>query len=169
MKSKRAGPVFGPAFFWPVAGDAWLAVLVPLATSDRLQQATDPENIARLPFQDRPAAGRQPIEPKHHVLRTRLNPNSRILTSVHRCIKLSFMRTTVTLDRDIYEAALHLSRVSGRRLGKVLSDLARRGLTRDSPPARRRKSRFPAFQVPAGAPIIAASRVQEFLDEEGPF
>jgi len=79
------------------------------------------------------------------------------------------MRTTLTLDRDVYEAALHLSRASGRRLGKVLSELARRGLTPPAPPPRRSRRRFPAFDVPASAPIIPASRVQEYLDEEGPF
>lgn len=36
------------------------------------------------------------------------------------------VRTTVTLDDDVYEAAMHLSLTSGERLGKVLSMLARR-------------------------------------------
>jgi len=79
------------------------------------------------------------------------------------------MRTTVSLDQDVYEAALHLARVSGRRLGKVLSELARRGLARQAPPARGRRGRFPTFQVPANAPLIPASRVQGFVDEEGLF
>ncbi len=79
------------------------------------------------------------------------------------------MRTTVTLDRDVYEAAMHLSRVSGRRLGKVLSELARRGLGRGAPAVAGRKRRFPVFKVPSDAPVIAASRVQEVLDEEGTF
>ena len=79
------------------------------------------------------------------------------------------VRTTVTLDRDVYEATRHLSRVSGRRLGKVLSELARRGLTREAPSPRKGKKRFPTFQVPLDAPVIPASRVQEVLDEEGYF
>lgn len=79
------------------------------------------------------------------------------------------MRTTVTLDDDVYEAAIHLSRTSGRRLGKVLSELARRGLTRVPKPARRGKRRFPTFEVPSEAPIIPASRVQKVIDEEGYF
>jgi len=79
------------------------------------------------------------------------------------------VRTTVTLDEDVYEAASHLSRVSGRRLGKVLSELARRGLSGAKATPSRRGRRFPAFDVPPGTPIIAASRVQEFLDEEGIF
>ena len=79
------------------------------------------------------------------------------------------MRTTITLDDDVYEAALHLSRSSGQRLGKVLSELARRGLRPDKPSARRRKRGFPVFDVPAGAPIIPASRVGKVIDEEGIF
>jgi hypothetical protein len=77
------------------------------------------------------------------------------------------MRTTVTLDRDVYEAAVYLARGSGRRLGKVLSELARRGLQPERPT--KGKQRFPTFQVPTDAPLIAASRVQEVLDEEGYF
>jgi ATP-dependent helicase YprA (DUF1998 family) len=38
------------------------------------------------------------------------------------------MRTTVTLDDDIYEAGLSQARATGQRLGKVLSDMARRAL-----------------------------------------
>lgn len=79
------------------------------------------------------------------------------------------MRTTVTLDDDVYEAAMHLARSSGDRLGKVLSTLARRGLKPVDPPARRATRRFPAFDVPANAPVIAASRVQRVIDEEDLF
>ncbi len=79
------------------------------------------------------------------------------------------MRTTLTLDSDVYEAAAHLSRVSGRRLGKVLSELARRGLTRVPPPNRKGGRRFPVFEVPPNAPVIPASRIQKVIDEEGFF
>jgi hypothetical protein len=79
------------------------------------------------------------------------------------------MRTTVTLDDDVYAAAVHLSNASGERLGKVLSKLARRGLA--PPPARPKKAgrRFPTFEVPPGAPVIPASRVQRVIDDEGYF
>jgi len=75
------------------------------------------------------------------------------------------MRTTVTLDDDVYEAAVHLSRASGQRLGTVLSALIRRGLKPAAAPRSRR--RFPVFDVPANAPIIPASRIQQVIDEEG--
>ena len=88
---------------------------------------------------------------------------------MHQYITIEHMRTTVTLDQDVYEVALHLARVSGRRLGKVLSELARRGLARETAPPTRSRRRFPTFEVPPNTPIIPASRVQDFLDEEGPF
>lgn len=76
------------------------------------------------------------------------------------------MRTTVTLDADVHEAVQHLSQVSGKRYGKVLSELARRGL---NPPetAPKRKGRFCTFPVPPGTPRMSMRKVQEFLDEEG--
>lgn len=79
------------------------------------------------------------------------------------------MRTTVTLDQDVYEAAVHLSRTTGRRLGKVISELARKGLRNPAKVQKQGKSRFPVFDVPANAPIIPASRIQEAIDEEGIF
>jgi hypothetical protein len=77
------------------------------------------------------------------------------------------VRTTVTLDDDVHEAALHLSRTSGKRLGQVLSELVRRGLARPDQPQRKRRGRFPTFNIPPDAPVIPASRVQQIIDEEG--
>jgi hypothetical protein len=79
------------------------------------------------------------------------------------------MRTTVTIDDDVYEAAVHLSRTSGERLGVVLSKLARRGLAPSGPSSKRATRRFPTFDVPANAPIIPASRIQRIIDEEDLF
>lgn len=79
------------------------------------------------------------------------------------------MRTTVSLDTDVYEAAMHISQASGKRLGEVLSDLARRGLSQNNAPVKQGKARFPVFSVPADAPIIPASRVQRVIDEEDLF
>lgn len=79
------------------------------------------------------------------------------------------MRTTLTLDDDVYEAASYVATASGRRLGKVLSELARRGLEAGSVPIAKGKRRFPVFEVPPGTPILPASRVQKVIDEEGIF
>ena len=92
-----------------------------------------------------------------------------ILTSLHQRIKIILMRTTVTLDNDVYQAALHLSRASGERLGKTLSTLIRRGLMPSKPPKKKKSHRFPTFDVPPGAPVIPASRIERVIDEEGLF
>ena len=75
------------------------------------------------------------------------------------------MRTTVTLDDDVYHAALTLSEASGRALGKVLSDLARNGLEPRKPRSRRSKD-LPAFEVPPGAPMISLEAVRRAWEEE---
>jgi len=75
----------------------------------------------------------------------------------------------VTLDDDVYQAAAHLSRSSGERLGKVLSSLARRGLSPAGEPTRKSSRRFPTFDVPPDAPVIPASRIERVIDEEGVF
>ena len=84
----------------------------------------------------------------------------------HRIILV--MRTTVTLDDDVYEAARAHAQATGKRLGRVLSEMARQALQPSAPQSRRSKSasRFPAFKVPAGAPLIPASRIQKALDED---
>jgi hypothetical protein len=78
------------------------------------------------------------------------------------------MRTTVTIDDDVYEAALANARATGRRLGRVLSDMARAALhPQPSPPSRRKRERFATFDVPEGSRMIPASRIQNALDEDG--
>jgi hypothetical protein len=78
------------------------------------------------------------------------------------------MRTTVTLDDDVYEAALSHARATGQRLGRVLSDMARQAL-QPEPQARRRggRGRFATFDVPRNAGVIPASRIQQALDDDG--
>jgi hypothetical protein len=77
------------------------------------------------------------------------------------------MRTTIALDDDVYAAAQHLSRVSGERLGKVISKLARQGLMRKRLCSSQQIQRFPTFDVPAGAPIISVSHIDRILHMEG--
>jgi hypothetical protein len=77
------------------------------------------------------------------------------------------MRTTVTLDDDVYEAAQAHAQATGKRLGRVLSEMARQALQPSSPRTKGGRSRFPAFAVPADAPLIPASRIQKVLDEDG--
>ena len=79
------------------------------------------------------------------------------------------VKTTVTLDDDIYEEALRQSRETGRSLGAVLSEMARHALRSDTRPMRNvdKGTRFPTFDVPTATPLIPASRVQKAIDEKG--
>lgn len=74
------------------------------------------------------------------------------------------MRTTVTLDDDVFEAARAQAQASGRRLGEVLSQLARRGLRASTRAAS--KSGLPVFKVQPDAEIIPSSRAKEMLAED---
>ena len=74
------------------------------------------------------------------------------------------MRTTVHIDDDVYRAAKSLAEAENKPVGKVLSDLARRGLT---PRRLSSKGGFPVFSVPADAPPITLAAVQAALDDSG--
>jgi hypothetical protein len=76
------------------------------------------------------------------------------------------MRTTVTLANDVYQAAKTLADGSGRSLGEVISDLARRGL-RPQALSHQSQDGLPVFTVPADAEVIPGSRASELLAKEG--
>lgn len=76
------------------------------------------------------------------------------------------MRTTLTLDDDVADAARELAQRTGKSLGAVVSELARRGLRPNLPPAQGGK--LPAFPVATDADIIPGDRASRLLDEEGP-
>lgn len=76
------------------------------------------------------------------------------------------MRTTLTLANDVYASAKALADGSGKTLGEVISDLARRALRPQRTP-RGTADGLPIFDVPPSAPIIAGNRAHELLDEEG--
>jgi hypothetical protein len=74
------------------------------------------------------------------------------------------MRTTLSIDEDVLQAARSLAAAQHRSLGGVISDLARRGL---APRADRIGSEdgFPVFRVDPGAPVITQEMVSAALDE----
>jgi hypothetical protein len=74
------------------------------------------------------------------------------------------MRTTITMDDDVFEAAQAHARASGKNLGAVISQLARRGLRAAADTSD--KNGLPVFKVQANASIIPSSRAKELLDEE---
>lgn len=86
------------------------------------------------------------------------------LTELHQYISVSTVRTTVTLDDDVFEAAKALAEASGKRLGQVLTELARRGLRAQA--QKGRKSGLPIFKVSPDARVIPSSRAAEILAED---
>ena len=75
------------------------------------------------------------------------------------------MRTTVTLDDDVFQAASSLAKASGKRLGQVLSELVRRALKGDAR-GFARKGGLPVFRVSEDAAVIPSSRAAELLANE---
>ena len=74
------------------------------------------------------------------------------------------MRTTITLENDVFEAAKSLAASSGQNLGKIISQLARRGLR--SPAAVAKKNGFPVFEVSSETPIIPSDRASKLLADD---
>ncbi len=87
-------------------------------------------------------------------------------TSLHHYIKMSLMRTTITLDDEAYEAAQTLAKTSGKRLGEVISQLIRRAVQTPEAARPKRGKRFPSFQVPPGTPMISLRAVRKAWEEE---
>lgn len=75
------------------------------------------------------------------------------------------MRTTINLDPDVDRAARALARSRSQSLGKVLSDLARRGLMREAAQAAHADSGFPVFRVGADAAPLTLDAVKRDEDE----
>jgi hypothetical protein len=91
-----------------------------------------------------------------------------ITVSMHQRISYSAaMRTTLTLENDVYEAAQAMAQASGQRLGEVVSILMRRGLKASAETSAVR-SGLPVFQVVSGDPIIPSNRARELLADEAP-
>jgi hypothetical protein len=74
------------------------------------------------------------------------------------------MRTTITLDKDVFEAARSLAAASGKKLGEVVSQLARRGLRAQAEVASR--NGLPIFRVASDAPVIPSNRARDLLADE---
>ncbi len=73
------------------------------------------------------------------------------------------MRTTLALDDDVLEAAREIASGTGRSLGAVVSDLARRSLR---PVGWHYVNGFPVFDVPADAPMVTDEDVARARDDE---
>jgi hypothetical protein len=74
------------------------------------------------------------------------------------------MRTTLELDDDLLATAREIARTRGASIGRVISDLARRGLS-PSVPVLSDGVVFPHFVVPPDAPPITSEAVARALEE----
>ena len=74
------------------------------------------------------------------------------------------MRTTLTLDDDVFEMAVRQARARGVSLGRTVSDLVRRGL--NAPAASIDKNGLVVFKLPDDSPRITAEDVRR-LESEG--
>ena len=73
------------------------------------------------------------------------------------------MRTTLAIDDDVLKAARYLARIEGKAMGKVISDLARRGLS----PRREQATEggFPVFSVSPNAAPLTPDMVSRALED----
>lgn len=74
------------------------------------------------------------------------------------------MRTTLTLEDDVAETARSMARASGRTLGEVISELARRGLKARAPRAKR--GALPTFELREHDEVIPSDRAARLLSED---
>lgn len=76
----------------------------------------------------------------------------------------SSMRTTVTLDDDIFDLAARQAKARGQSLGKTISDLVRRGLRAPTPSLD--KNGLVVFHLPADSPKVTTEDVRR-IETEG--
>ena len=75
------------------------------------------------------------------------------------------MRTTLTLDDDLFTVAKMLAREKSESIGKAISDLARIGLNANTSVKARTKTGFPVFSIPKGAKIITLEDIKKLEDD----
>lgn len=73
------------------------------------------------------------------------------------------MRTTLQIDDDVLSVAKELAAQRRSSVGKVISDLARKGLKPS--PGIRYENEFPVFEVLEDAPVFGPEEVKEALED----
>ena len=72
----------------------------------------------------------------------------------------------MNLDDEIVLAAKAKMRMSGKSMGRVISEWARAGMSQKNQTSGRKSSRFPTFKVKRGSSMIPSDRASELLDDE---
>jgi len=73
------------------------------------------------------------------------------------------MRTTVSLDDDVFQVVKNYAETRSVAMGKALSELVRRGL--DAPVKTRVINGLVVFDLPEGSELITSERVKELAEE----
>ena len=76
------------------------------------------------------------------------------------------MRTTLSIDDDLLAAAKSLAQARSVSVGRVLSDLARRGLSTPANTGKRAETGFPVFHVERDDPPITLEDVRRHESTE---
>ena len=74
------------------------------------------------------------------------------------------MRTTITLDDEIFEIVSRQARLRGASLGRTVSDLVRRALATPTPTAK--EDGLVVFRLPADSPRVTTADVRR-IEAEG--
>jgi len=74
------------------------------------------------------------------------------------------MRTTLTIDDDVLEAAARQARARGVSLGRTVSDLVRRGLAAPTPSTD--KDGVTVFRLPDDSPRVTTADVRRLESDE---
>jgi hypothetical protein len=73
------------------------------------------------------------------------------------------MRTTLSLDNDVFEAVKTYAKTRDVAIGKAVSELVRRGL--HAPLRTRVVNGFHVVDLPAGSPPVSSAHVKKLQDE----
>lgn len=73
------------------------------------------------------------------------------------------MRTTLNIEEDVLLAAKELARQQGSTVGQVLSDLARKSLTKKDSVSK--KHGLPLFPIQPDAGLVSLKLVNQLRDE----
>ncbi len=85
-----------------------------------------------------------------------------MLAITHQMLNSRLMRTTLVLDDDVLDSARALAERRGVPIGKVVSELARKGLSAPEPGARR--NGILLFPVQPDAGVVTPEIVCELLE-----
>ncbi len=75
------------------------------------------------------------------------------------------MRTTISIDNDLMKIVRYIARDKSESMGKVISDLARRGLKSRAVIKKIETTGFPVFSVSKNAYPITLEDVKKLEDE----